>query len=292
MLRPVAAIIGLGLIGGSLLRALRQNGGWRLRGTDLDEKTIAEAWRTGYLSEAAMTAEVAVRDADLVILCVPFNEMLSLAQQIKPFLKQGAVVTDVSSVRGGLTATMQAELAGKATFIGGHPMAGNEWNGWGASSADLFEDKAFVLESAAAVSKTAIALVERMVASIGAHPVWMTAVVHDRAAALISHAPHVVASAMVLAAAKDERGAEAKSLAAGCFRDMTRVAASGPEMWTDITCANRQEVIRALREISNRILSVASALEAGEEEAVQAFFAEAHAMKENFLTRDGENDAD
>ena len=149
-----------------------------------------------------------------------------------------------------------------------------------------------MLESAAAVPPAAIALVERMVASIGAHSVWMTAAVHDRAAALISHAPHVVASAMVLAAAKDERGAEAKALAAGCFRDMTRVAASGPEMWTDIICAKRQEVIRALREISDRILLVASAVEAGEEETVRAFFTEAHAMKEKFLAKDGENDAD
>ena len=292
MVRPVVAIIGLGLIGGSLLRALRQNGGWRLRGTDADAKTIADAWRAGYLSEAAMTSEAAVREADLVILCVPFSNMLSLVRRIKPFLKQGAVVTDVSSVRGGLTAAMQTELAGAATFIGGHPMAGTERHGWDASSADLFEGRAYVLEQTPGVPKEASALVERMLAAIGAHPVWMTAAVHDRAAALISHAPHVVASAMVLAAAKDEKGAAAKSLAAGCFRDMTRVAASGPEMWTDITCANRQEVIRALREVSKRILSVAAALETDDEESVRDFFKEAHQMKEKFLAKDGESDAD
>ena len=290
--RPEVAIIGLGLIGGSLLRALRQSGGWRLKGTDADAETIAEAWRAGYLTEAALTPEAAVRGADLVILSVPFGELLPLARNLKPFLKEGAVVTDVSSVRGALTAAMQAELAGKAHFVGGHPMAGTEEHGWRASQAGLFAGKAYVLEQAAPPPKAAVALVERMVRSVGAEPVWLTADVHDRAAALISHAPHVIASAMVLAAVEDERGAEAKLLAAGCFRDMTRVAASGPEMWTEITRENSAEVVRALREVSRRMLAVADALEADDEEGVRTFFQAAHQEKRKLLSKDGGKHAD
>ena len=287
MTRPVAAVIGLGLIGGSLLRALRQAGGWRLQGTDIDERTIADAWRAGYLPEAALSPEMAVRDADLVILCVPMGEIVPMVRRLRPFLKPGAVVTDVSSVKGGLAAAVQQELAGKGCFIGGHPMAGSEQSGWQASRADLFVDKAYVLEKAQPVPQPAIALMEKMVAAIGAKTVWMTAGTHDRAAALISHAPHVVASAMVLAAAEDEKAPEAKSLAAGCFRDMTRVAASGPAMWTEITCENRQEVARTLRGVGKQLLAVAAALEAGDEEAVRTFFVAAHRAKQDFLSKDG-----
>ena len=284
MKRPTIAIIGLGLIGGSLLQALHQAGKWRLSGWDIDKETIDAAWRAGYLQQADMTPATAVQDADIVVLCVPIYKLLPLVKQIKPFLKPGVVVTDVSSVRGKLTSAIQAELADKAYFIGGHPMAGRERHSWQASSADLFAGKAYVLEQSSGLPHDTVTLIEEMVASIGAHAVWMTAAVHDRAAALISHAPHVVASAMVLTAANDEKGLEAKSMAAGCFRDMTRVAASGPDMWTDITCENRQEVVRALQEISQKILSVAASLEAGDKDTVRAFFTKAHQVKQtNFM---------
>lgn len=282
MEQPKIAIIGLGLIGGSLLQALHQTGKWRLSGTDTDQKTMTAAWHEGYLPQPAITPETAVEDADIIVLCVPIHELLPLAKQLKPFLKTGAVVTDVSSVRGQRAAAMQQELSDKVCFIGGHPMAGLERHGWQVASANLFADKAYVLEQSPGLSHHAVTLMERMITSIGAHTVWMTAAVHDRAAALISHAPHVVAAAMVLTAANDEKKDEARLLAASCFRDMTRVAASGPNMWTDITCENRQEVIQALKKVGHKILSVATALEAGDKEAVRAFFTQAHQIKQDF----------
>ncbi len=287
MTRPVAAIIGLGLIGGSLLRALRQAGGWRLLGTDADEQTIAEAWRAGYLPEAALSPEKAVREADLVVLCVPMGAIGPLVRRLKPCLKPGAVVTDVSSVKGGLAQAVQQELGAGSVFIGGHPMAGSELHGWHAARADLFAGKAYMLERTPGAPEQAVALVERMVLAVGARPVWMTPAVHDRATALISHAPHVVASAMVLAAAEDEQAPEAMALAASCFRDMTRVTASNPEMWVEITSENRQEVARALHAVSRRMLDVAAALTAGDEAAVRAFFTAAFQAKKDFLLKDG-----
>ncbi len=287
MTRPVAAIIGLGLIGGSLLRALRQAGGWRLSGTDVDEQTIAAAWRAGYLPESALSPEKAVREADLVVLCVPIGAIAPMVRRLKPFLKPGVVVTDVSSVKGDLARTVQRELGDAGVFIGGHPMAGSELHGWNAARADLFAGKAYMLERTPLASEQAVALVERMVAAVGARPVWMTSDVHDRATALISHAPHVVASAMVLATAEDDHAPEAISLAASCFRDMTRVTASNPEMWVEITCENRQEVARALQAVSRHLLAVASALETGDEQAVRTFFTAAYQAKNDFLLKDG-----
>ena len=166
-------------------------------------------------------------------------------------------------------------------------MAGSELHGWHAARADLFAGKAYMLERTPGAPEQAVALVERMVLAVGARPVWMTPAVHDRATALISHAPHVVASAMVLAAAEDEQAPEAMALAASCFRDMTRVTASNPEMWVEITSENRQEVARALHAVSRRMLDVAAALTAGDEAAVRAFFTAAFQAKKDFLLKDG-----
>ncbi|OGU47312.1 MAG: hypothetical protein A3H45_05640 [Ignavibacteria bacterium RIFCSPLOWO2_02_FULL_55_14] len=243
---PCIAIIGVGLIGGSLGLAIRRAFP-RTKVVGVDNPAILrKARNAGALTESAKLPE-AVRTADLVILAAPSRTILRQLSQVARSVKPDSIVTDVSSVKSGIV--RQAEkLFRRGQFIGGHPMAGSERSGVSAADPLLFENALYVLTPGRSVSRARLNALARFLKAIGARVVVLRADVHDRVAAVVSHLPQLTAVALMNVAGKRDRvAARHLAMAAGGFRDMTRIASSPFGMWRDILQDNRKEVRSAMR---------------------------------------------
>ena len=251
-----AAILGTGLIGSSIGLGLRASG-WRVVGWDPDAAVAQRALERGALSEAALDADAAVAGAlDLVVLAGPPDAIATAVQT----LTVPGLVIDVAGVKGPIVAA-----ARPARFVGTHPMAGRESTGPDAASAALFRGAAWVVVTDHALPADVDA-VEEIVVSLGARPVRMTAAEHDRAVAAISHLPQVLAATLVTEAAERT---QALDLAAGSFRDLTRVAASDPVPWTQLLGANRDAVVAAVEDLRRRLAEVVDELQRGDNAALE-----------------------
>lgn len=261
------AIVGAGLIGGSLFRAIE--------GKAMGSVTVYDNALFYSLREvAAATPAEAVQGADLVFLCVPVDQMKAVAQAILPALSPGAVVTDVGSVKGTICAELDALLQGKARFIGGHPMAGSEKGGFETSRADLFEGAAVILTPTPFTDAVALGTVYDFWTALGAKIEQMSPEDHDRRMARISHLPHLAAAALALL--PDDA---ALKVAGPGFRDATRIAAGPAGLWTGILSANRAETAAALDILLARLQEAKAALEPGNEKALHDFLDRANQMR-------------
>jgi prephenate dehydrogenase len=244
--RPRVAVVGLGLVGGSLARALARRG-YRVTGIDW-ALVVRRALATGAIARAATRAEAAVA-CDVVVLAAPPATNLRLLRRLARVAPRGLVLTDVSSVKREIVA--EARRLGLGGFVGGHPMAGTEKRGFGASTAGLFAGATWWLVPSA--SARANRLVRRLVRDAGGRPLTTDAQTHDRAMAFLSHAPQVVAWALRDAARGDAVARRFLGQAGPGFRGMTRLARSPRALWQDILTANRSEVRRALRALARRL---------------------------------------
>jgi prephenate dehydrogenase len=251
------AIVGLGLIGGSLGQALRRSKRYRVIGVARRAKTVAEARRAGAV-DAASTRLSDVASADIVVLCSPVDQIIPLLKSALPFLKPRTIVTDVGSVKGPIMAAA-ARLAKNSSFqfAGGHPLAGSHKTGVKASRVRLFERSTVVLVPGA---RAAIGPLKSLWSAAGAKTRVMSAADHDRAVALISHLPHALAHALVHVIAGRRERARLIPLLAGSFRDVTRVASSDPEQWAQILRANAGPVKAALREFRRELSRIEKTL--------------------------------
>lgn len=239
-MRPVVAVIGLGLVGGSVARALTR-AGYTVIG--VDRPAVARrARRTSAVTRTAPGVERAVSGADVVILAATPRANLGLLRRVAR-AAPGVLVTDVGSVKGPIARAAAALRLRR--FIGGHPMAGSERSGLAASDAGLFRGRAWVLTPARAAAAD-LALLKRLVRAMGARPVTMTPAEHDRAVAFLSHVPQLVAWALRDAARRDRVAARRLGIAGPGFRDMTRLARSPRRLWREILDQNRREVSGAL----------------------------------------------
>lgn len=239
------ALIGTGLIGGSVGLALAR-AGVEVVGFDRDASRLARAKELGVLTETAGDLPNAIRGADLVLVAVPVGQV---ADVVIAALDAGApIVTDVGSVKAPVVAAVDAarpELA--ARFVGGHPMAGSEQDGIDGADADLFLGSTWVLTPTERTDSNAFTSVRSFVLSLGAEVVAVTPEHHDALVAVVSHVPQLAASTLMdVAATSGEQHATLLRLAAGGFRDMTRIAASHPAIWPDICVANRDAIVDAL----------------------------------------------
>lgn len=239
MRRPSVAIIGLGLVGGSLARALTRKG-YRVTGIDWP-LVVRRALATRAISRGATRAEAAVR-SDVVVLAAPPATNLRLLRRLARVASPELMLSDVSSVKGEIV--REAARLGLRGFVGGHPMAGTEKRGFAASTAGLFQGKSWWLvpSRSARANRTLRALVR----DAGALPASIDARSHDRVMAFLSHAPQVVAWALFETARRDAVAGRHIRRAGPGFRDMTRLARSPRALWQDILAANRVEVRRAL----------------------------------------------
>ena len=243
--KPTATIVGLGLIGGSLARALTR-AGWSVVGVD-DERTRRRARRAGAVARTATDLRAVLRDARLVVLAAPPKANLRYLRLVARAAPAGIVVTDVGSTKGEICD--EAGRLGLAGFVGGHPMAGTARSGFDSSAADLFAGRAWILVpgSSSSASRQALGKVRRMVGAAGGRPVLLPDPhEHDRAMAFLSHLPQIVSWALQQAAASDPVVLSHLALAGPGFRDMVRLAASPRSLWSEILEQNRAHVARAL----------------------------------------------
>jgi prephenate dehydrogenase len=250
-----AAIVGTGLIGGSLGLALRERG-WHVTGRDRDGERAAQALELGALDAVGDDP-----DAELTFVATPVG---GVADEAAAALKGGGVVTDVGSVKASIV-----EAVGDARFVGGHPMAGSEQEGVEGADPGLFSGAVWVLTPTAGTDPAAHVLVRSVVSSLGAEVVELSPERHDALVAVVSHVPHLTAAALMgLAAERAEEHEALLRLAAGGFRDMTRIAAGSPGIWPDICVENRHAITEVLARLEGALASVRGLVEAGDRNAL------------------------
>ncbi|HEY1390660.1 MAG TPA: chorismate mutase [Ktedonobacterales bacterium] len=241
------AILGLGLMGASLGMALRERGVARqVVGFDADPGVSERARARGAIDIACASVAEAVAGSDLVVLAAPLLAMRDLLAEIAPLLAETTVVTDLGSVKAPVVSWAESLLREPGQFVGGHPMAGSEQSGIEAANRSLFDGCVWCLTPTDRTGATALNRVMRVIEAVGAHPRAMPAEQHDQAVALASHLPLVAASALTLTTARSPDATEALALAAGGFRDTTRVASGSPRMARDICLTNTTPLIAAL----------------------------------------------
>jgi prephenate dehydrogenase len=272
------AIVGMGLMGGSLARALRAARLAReIVGCGRSAASLAQAAQAGAIDRAEADVARAVHDADMVVLAVPVGATRELLARLAPALSPRAVVTDVGSVKASVLADARSALGAAAPrFVGGHPLAGGEDSGFSASRVDLYRGSRVILTPETDTDSAATAKVENMWRALGAEVVTLGAREHDEILARTSHLPHVLAFALMNMAARDPR---ALDFTGNGFRDMTRIAASDPAMWRDICLANRDALRAAAGELRAALDEILRAIEAGDAKEIEALFSRARTMR-------------
>jgi prephenate dehydrogenase len=268
------AVVGLGLLGGSVAAAARTRGvAGRVVAVSRGRETADAAVAAGLADEGTHELASGVAGADLVVLCTPVFAMAEMLGRLGPALSEGALVTDVGSVKSALVETLPGLLPPGVHYVGAHPMAGSHETGLRHASADLFEGAACVLTPTPATPEEALANVREFWQALGARVALREAAQHDAEVAWVSHLPHAVAFAY----AESLAGAPAGSFAltGGGFRDFTRIAASDPELWADILVTNRKALAGPLAAASRSLARLAAALDAGDLDAVQRLLAAA-----------------
>ncbi len=281
------ALVGVGLLGGSLGLALRERRIARVvAGYARRDATLAECRQRGAVDLATRNLGQAVGDADVVVLCTPVCQMAGLARECLPFLKAGAVLTDVGSVKGAVVAIIEPLLArSEATFVGSHPMAGSEKTGVLAARADLFVGARCVITPTPRTPPAALNTLRGLWSSVGAEVLELSPAFHDDLVARSSHLPHVVAATLARYVLSPAHAREQALLCATGFRDTTRVASGSPEMWRDIATANRAALSRVLDVFVHDLAEFRELLDAGDPAALEAFFAEAKSRRDAWIPK-------
>jgi prephenate dehydrogenase len=268
------AIIGVGLLGGSIGLAVKKRGlAGEIAGYVRRAATVADCESAGALDYAATDLLAVVSHADLVILCTPLAQMPAVTAQLLPALKPGAVVTDVGSVKASVVRDLEAMVTkAGAYFVAGHPMAGGEKTGVLAGRADLFENAVCIVTPTKKSHAPSVKLVEDFWKSLGSRILLMSPAEHDVLVSRTSHLPHVVAAALASQVLDPKAPKSQPALCAAGFRDTTRVASGSPEMWRDIALANRKNLARAVSANIADLEKFKQALETADEKSIARFF--------------------
>jgi prephenate dehydrogenase len=250
------AIIGVGLIGGSLGLALLERGLAReVTGAGSRRENLQLALEMGAINRIAASPAEAADSAELVVIATPVSATIPVLHEIKPFLAPGAVVTDVGSTKSAVVFEAEKILPGGGDFLGGHPKVGCEQNGVRGADPYLFENAFYIITPTGGTRPEDAARVREMALGVGARVIEMDPASHDLAVAAVSHLPHLLAAALVNTVAGLPCSAQMLPLAAGGFRDVTRIAAGSPVMWRDIFKTNKRylrEMTRAFRSVLDR----------------------------------------
>jgi len=281
------AILGVGLIGGSLARVLRREEFCKnIIGYGRHEENLKKAIELGVIDQYELAPALAVKDADVVVLATPLATNESLFVKIRDSLKADAVITDVGSAKGNIIDAARKVLTNGqlVKFVPGHPIAGTEKNGVEASFPELFADRLVILTPLNESDKASINLISRMWECTGAQVVIMDSSHHDEVLAATSHLPHVLAYALVDCLAGMHERDEIFQFAAGGFADFTRIASSNPEMWHDICLANRENLIRMLERFDEHLVDIREAIVQGDSDGLLDIFTRAKNARDKFDT--------
>jgi cyclohexadieny/prephenate dehydrogenase len=285
-------IIGLGLIGSSIARAVRAHMPTaRLTGYDADPEVRATAARIALADDIADTAGASVIDADLVILCVPVGAMGAVAAEIAADLPADAIVSDVGSCKESVATALAAALPG-ATIVPAHPVAGTEQSGPESGFATLFHGRWCILTPTPQTSAAAVERVAEFWLQLGADVETMAADHHDRVLAVTSHLPHLIAYTIVGTASDLEEVTQSEVIkySAGGFRDFTRIAASDPTMWRDVFLTNREAVLEMLQRFSEDLTALQRAIRWGKGDELFELFTRTRAIRRGIVEQ-GQDDA-
>ncbi len=280
------ALIGIGLIGSSISHAARRGGlTRRIVCSAKTEASRATALRLGLVSNAYSSAAEAVKDADLVILCVPVGACGAIAAEIKPHLKAGAILTDVGSVKGAIVRDVGPHVPPGVHFIPGHPIAGTEHSGPEAGFAELYDGRWCILTPLVGSDAAAVAKLKAFWEALGSNVEIMDADHHDLVLGITSHVPHLIAFNIVNTAAHLERvtDSEVIKFSAGGFRDFTRIAASDPTMWRDVFLNNREAVLEMLGRFTEDLIHLQRSIRYGDGETLYKLFAEARQVRRGII---------
>lgn len=282
------AVIGLGLIGGSVALGLKRRGlAGRIVSFDRSGESLAAGLSLGVVDETFDSVAAAARGADLVLLAVPVQAMSGALQALAELDLGETVITDVGSVKSAvIDAARTAWGEAPRTFVPGHPIAGSEQHGVGAARDDLFENHRVILTPPATTSADALGKVRSLWRGIGAEVVEMDAAHHDDVLARTSHLPHLLAYALVDTLSRQGDSLEIFQYAAGGFRDFSRIAASDPVMWRDIFDANSGKVLEILDEYLDELAALKSLIRDGDGDGLQAVLARAKAARDHFSALD------
>jgi cyclohexadieny/prephenate dehydrogenase len=269
------ALIGIGLIGSSLARALKARGlAGHVAVSSRTRETLERAAELKLGDSYHLDAGEAVREADFVVICAPVGAIAAIAEQIGPHLEAGSILSDVGSVKQAVIRDVMPHLPEGVHFVPGHPVAGTEHSGPEAGFGELFENRWCILTPPPGANDQAIEKVKALWQACGSTVEVMEASHHDKVLAITSHLPHLLAYTIVGTAADLEEStrAEVVKFSAGGFRDFTRIAASDPVMWRDVFLNNRESVLEMLQRFSEDLTSLQRAIRWGEGEVLEERF--------------------
>ncbi|WP_348766130.1 prephenate dehydrogenase/arogenate dehydrogenase family protein [uncultured Salinisphaera sp.] len=280
-------VIGLGLIGGSIVRALQAKGlGDRIDAVVADADEARRARELGLADEASTDIAMTVAKATLVVVAVPVGAMAGVFARLATALPANAVVTDTGSTKLSVIREAQAGLGESfARFVPGHPIAGTERSGLDAGFAELFEQRRVILTPTLATEPQALARVEALWRAVGAQISEMDGAHHDEVLAATSHLPHLLAYTLVDTLARMAERTEIFAYAAGGFADFTRIASSSPSLWADIVTANHDAVLPVLDRYIGDLAAVRAAIADDDRDTLAATFLRAKTARDGFAMR-------
>ncbi|MBW2473813.1 MAG: prephenate dehydrogenase/arogenate dehydrogenase family protein [Deltaproteobacteria bacterium] len=279
------AVVGVGLIGGSLALALKEAGAvGHVVGIGRGLPNLETALRLGVVDSYTLDLAEGVADADVIFLATPVQALGTVAEQAMPHLKAGAIITDGGSVKQAVIDAIEPHLRDDVHFVPGHPIAGTENSGAEAAFATLYRDRRCILTPTGKTASEALDRMQRMWQLVGSQVVIMDVEKHDRVLAAISHLPHMVAYALVNAVGSYDRYNEnILEYSAGGFRDFTRIASSDPTMWRDIAMTNREALIEMMEQFETFFAELKEDVAIGSGERLFEFFRRSKESRDEIL---------
>lgn len=272
-------IIGLGLIGGSIARAIKEKTNIKITAANRSESSLAEALADGVIDQYTLDDLSIFKDCDIVFICTPVNKIPQYVKKLLPYIKPECIITDVGSTKANIYNKMLE--FNDISFIGGHPMAGSEKTGYRSSKAHLLENAFYIITPAPRVAQKQIDDMYELVKLTGAIPIVLDPHTHDYTVAAVSHVPHIAAAALVNTVKNlDDENEYMHTLAAGGFKDITRIASSSPEVWDSICQDNSDKILEILRIFKSNIESIEAALI--NKESLYDFFSVARDYRNTF----------
>lgn len=281
--------VGLGLIGGSIAKTIHQQHPELVQCAYFRQETPSDdlllAREEGVITHLCPALDGIFAQCDLIFLCAPVLDNNRYLEQLRPLIKPSCILTDVGSVKGSIH-QKAAELELESCFIGGHPMAGSEKTGYRNASVRLLENAYYMLTPTPSTPSRITDLMTELVKELGAIPVLLDYKEHDNITAAISHVPHVIASSLVnLVRDRDDERELLRNLAAGGFKDITRIASSSPEMWESICLSNRDSILSCLEDYISYLTRFREELAAGSGAAVYDMFSQSREYRDSIPNR-------